>query len=137
MGETATEGEFMKKRITPKWGAREQIRFREWLDKDNNREMFFAKKREWRKKNLARTKERVNELKRARHNSKAGMANKLIKNMVLRGALVRPTVCYKCDSSVKISAHHPDYDKPFDIVWLCHRCHMKEHRKYKEPSDGL
>lgn len=24
-------------------------------------------------------------------------------------------------------AHHPDYDKPLEVVWLCHDHHMDEH----------
>ena len=28
-----------------------------------------------------------------------------------------------------VQAHHPDYSKPLDVVWLCPGCHGMEHRK--------
>ena len=27
----------------------------------------------------------------------------------------------------KVEAHHKDYSKPLDVVWLCHKHHMDEH----------
>lgn len=30
-------------------------------------------------------------------------------------------------------AHHDDYDKPFEVVWLCKKHHREEHKKNKEP----
>jgi hypothetical protein len=31
--------------------------------------------------------------------------------------------------------HHPDYDKPFEIVWLCSSCHRREHQLGKTKRD--
>lgn len=45
------------------------------------------------------------------------------------GALVRPSVCSKCEASTFIEAHHPDYSKPLEIEWLCIPCHRAIHRK--------
>lgn len=50
------------------------------------------------------------------------------------GVLVRPTFCSGCgcsDSEHRIEAHHYDYAKPLDVIWLCTPCHEKmdaEHR---------
>lgn len=45
------------------------------------------------------------------------------------GKLVRPDVCEQCDTKCKPEAHHPDYDKPLDVTWMCIKCHKKLHRK--------
>lgn len=47
---------------------------------------------------------------------------------VLRGTVIRPGACSRCGlSDRRIEAHHPDYSKPFEVVWLCSRCHGAEH----------
>jgi hypothetical protein len=35
--------------------------------------------------------------------------------------------CEKCGRPDS-QAHHPDYEKPLSVVWLCPVCHGKEHR---------
>jgi hypothetical protein len=35
--------------------------------------------------------------------------------------------CKKCGTRRKVQAHHKDYRKPFDIDWLCRRCHNEKH----------
>ena len=44
------------------------------------------------------------------------------------GALVRPGACSECGADCKPDAHHPDYSKPLDVVWLCRTCHAKTWR---------
>lgn len=36
--------------------------------------------------------------------------------------------CERCGKQ-KSEAHHPDYSKPLEVIWLCRQCHAKEHRK--------
>lgn len=35
--------------------------------------------------------------------------------------------CAYCGSDMNVDAHHPDYAKPLDVVWLCRPCHTVEH----------
>lgn len=44
---------------------------------------------------------------------------------VRSGVLVRPSMC-ACGTP-RVEAHHPDYSKPLDVVWLCKGCHAAEH----------
>jgi len=37
--------------------------------------------------------------------------------------------CILCNSEKLIEAHHPNYEKPLDVVWLCRECHRKIHKK--------
>ena len=42
------------------------------------------------------------------------------------GVLIRPQVCSGCgcpDTEHRIEAHHHDYTKPLDVIWLCPTCH--------------
>jgi hypothetical protein len=45
-------------------------------------------------------------------------------NAVRDGRLV-PTPCVECGA--KAEAHHPDYSRPLDVVWLCPAHHKQTH----------
>lgn len=45
-----------------------------------------------------------------------------------RGILQVPARCPHCGSDeTPIHAHHEDYSKPFQVTWLCPRCHHAHH----------
>lgn len=58
----------------------------------------------------------------------------MVRSAILQGTLVRPDKCSSCgkaalfakDGRPLIQAHHPDYDRPLYVVWLCTKCHRKE-----------
>lgn len=45
------------------------------------------------------------------------------------GILIRPDACERCHSAVTVEAHHEDYTRVLDVVWLCQRCHLNIHGK--------
>ncbi len=47
---------------------------------------------------------------------------------IKRGDVIRPDGCQKCGGSIP-RAHHDDYSKPLDVIWLCGACHSKRHKK--------
>lgn len=71
-------------------------------------------------------------------------ASAIVQRAIRRGDLVRPETCSVCGkrmvgrgSQRVINAHHRDYSKPLDVMWLCPRCHADEHaRLNEEASDG-
>lgn len=55
---------------------------------------------------------------------------------VRTGKLARPDVCEHAslgDCFGSIDAHHPDYLRSLDVVWLCRRHHQAEHRATLNP----
>lgn len=52
------------------------------------------------------------------------------------GLLQRPDRCERCQKKPKpfkdgrsaIQGHHPDYNKPLEVMWLCQSCHHEWHR---------
>jgi len=61
-----------------------------------------------------------------RHKSNAWSA---VGNALIRGDLIKPVICEKCNCKDILHAHHEDYNKPLEIVWVCHSCHMKIHKE--------
>lgn len=46
-----------------------------------------------------------------------------VREAVIKGLLYRPESCSRCGKKCKPEAHHPDYSKPLEVVWLCSKCH--------------
>ena len=49
-------------------------------------------------------------------------------NAVRAGKIVAPEICSRCGEAGLIDGHHPDYDKPLEVIWLCRSCHVEAHR---------
>jgi Bacillus phage endonuclease len=100
-----------------------------WNKTPNARE----KAKEWRKNNRDKVNASIN-----RHNKRNPFkhaARAFVCAAVKEGMLIRPSQCSRCFKEGKIEAHHEDYMKPLEIIWLCRSCHGKEHRKYKDEYD--
>jgi hypothetical protein len=54
-------------------------------------------------------------------------AVKAVELAINRGDLEKKP-CSVCGSGLKIQAHHPDYSKPLDVVWLCDLHHKQAHQ---------
>ena len=55
-------------------------------------------------------------------------ARKCVEAAVACGAITRPSVCWGCgcnSSEHRIEAHHHDYARPLDVIWLCTPCHRQ------------
>lgn len=55
---------------------------------------------------------------------KANKARQAVTN-ALRAGKIKKEPCW-CGET-KVEAHHPDYDQPLMVVWLCHRHHKEIH----------
>lgn len=52
----------------------------------------------------------------------------------LRNGSLQKQPCVHC-GELNSHAHHDDYSKPLDVIWLCHRHHMERHAALnKEPQ---
>ena len=49
----------------------------------------------------------------------------------LRHGTILKEPCCRCGNE-KSLAHHDDYDKPLDVMWLCQPCHKQRHKELKE-----
>ena len=49
-----------------------------------------------------------------------------------RGKLIK-TSCQKCGDQ-NSQMHHPDYDKPLEVEWLCRLCHLELHKKQRSKA---
>lgn len=55
-------------------------------------------------------------------------ARTLLNHALITKKIIKPKKCTVCFKSKKIQAHHEDYTKPLDIIWLCIECHRNTHK---------
>lgn len=79
----------------------------------DNREAFNKRHRKYRKENPSKSK-----------------ARSIVGKAIRSGKLIRPRFCSSCGNDIFLEAHHPNYDNPLDVIWLCKDCHWKEHSKH-------
>jgi len=56
------------------------------------------------------------------------LASTLLNRVIKEGKIVRPDECSSCGKKCKPDGHHPDYDKPLKVIWVCKLCHAAIHR---------
>jgi hypothetical protein len=56
-------------------------------------------------------------------------ARDILTQAISTGA-IKPQRCRDCGAS-KADGHHPDYTKPLEVIWLCRKHHVAEHRRLR------
>lgn len=46
----------------------------------------------------------------------------------IRSGILDRKPCIRCGDQKSV-AHHEDYDKPLDVMWLCQPCHKQRHKE--------
>jgi len=90
-----------------KTGILKYIKLNAWKYKGKYKERFIRHARLYRIKNPIKY--------RARY---------YLYNAVKSGKILKPLICSKCKKKTKIEAHHSDYSKPLEVIWLCRSCHL-------------
>jgi len=52
-----------------------------------------------------------------------------IYNSAIRSGELKRGVCDVCGTSDNIHGHHPNYNKPLDVIWLCAKHHRELHKR--------
>jgi len=56
-------------------------------------------------------------------------AHSSVARAIRNGSLFR-LPCVRCKEEKSV-AHHEDYDKPLEVMWLCQPCHKQRHKELK------
>lgn len=91
-----------------------------------------AARQEYSKTDAYKTSHAKSTTKYFANNPKKYKAHNIL-NAAVRDKKITPWPCLVCGK--KAEAHHPDYDRPLDVVWLCPSHHKQAHaivRNYEE-----
>lgn len=95
-----------------------RIKIEEW--RENNREKVKDQNRQsyQRNKDWYKNRKFDKEKQKARY---------LLNLAIITNKMIKPEKCSKCNNATRITGHHKNYDKPYEVIWLCYKCHKKEH----------
>ena len=109
-----------KKRLSPQYKKTD----RQW--RLNNSESIKEYQKVWQKNNKIKVA-KYQKTYRAKNRQKFN-ARMLLYKYVAKGKIIRGR-CAICNSGKSIEAHHEDYSKPLEVVWLCKIHHNEIHRR--------
>ena len=93
-----------------------------------HKDAVYSVTKEWCKNNRVR---RSNAAKEYRiRNPEKESAHLIVANAIKSGKLIKGP-CYICGSTKRINCHHPDYNKPLDVIFLCPIHHSRLHKILK------
>lgn len=102
----------------------------EWAKK--NRERKRASNNAYHARISGKRAERTRQYRESYPEKRA--AHQAVQTALRNGTLVRQP-CEVC-GTVKVHAHHDDYERPLSVRWLCHTHHMEHHAMLREtPND--
>lgn len=104
---------------------REKIRKQQREYSELNREKVREYNRSYRNRNFEKFKE--SHRKSCEKYPERYKARKMLNYAIEYGYITRKERCERCEIFLKTEAHHPDYSKPLEVVWMCKSCHTKEH----------
>lgn len=90
--------------------------------------------KEYRDTEQGKEKERIKARRMSRKHLQASRARAKAKHAIKIGTIVKPEECEDCGTKAELAAHHEDYSKPLDVVFVCSDCHRKRHGRYKAPA---
>lgn len=100
--------------LTPERRLKVRNNYKKMVADPEARARIWAHSIEWRRKNKE---------KRTAHIRAA--------TAIKQGLLIKES-CARCGATQCVHAHHEDYSRPLDVVWLCKLCHGERHREINE-----
>lgn len=109
--------------------------------KESNYKFYHSMTLEQKEKALER-KRKFNKTQKGRllsakyRQGKKWIARYTFRNAIRDGKIKKVSICQVCLSNKSVEGHHPNYDEPLNVVWLCRKCHMAIHKSIKEASNA-
>jgi len=102
--------------FTKNWTKEKQSKcYEKWYK--NNKEKRKEYIKNWRNKN----KKRLKEYNKERYNKKIKKAWNLVRGVVIP----QNKMCQNCNKEKAIMKHHPDYNNPKGVLFVCQSCNQK------------
>lgn len=107
-------------------------RVKERYTSDPSVHLEYLKK--WRKTRSGKDSHYRDTLEQRRKFPEKHAAHLAVQRALYSGKLIKEA-CSICGTNDSIHAHHEDYAKPLEVIWLCRRHHQDKHKELKSQAD--
>ena len=95
----------------------------------NNSEKTKERMKKFFKKYPEKRKEYFKLYLKTPHNILKMKARRSVHQALKNNQIIKSSIWKHCCKSKTVQAHHTDYTKPLNIIWLCRSCHSVEHAR--------
>jgi len=117
---------------------------------EEGKKVYQKAQRKWRKENIALVREITRKSQAKYRKTEKGLKYKAyhralyrkryplkynipyLVHMAVKKGIITKDPCKVCKTTKDVQAHHYDYSKPLDVIWLCRKHHNELHLKLKE-----
>lgn len=105
------------KKYSSSYNAAHKQDHKEWWEQyyAEHKETININNRQWKENNAIKVK-----------------AHYILDQALKSGKIIKPDICEICGASNNLEAHHSDYSKPEDVIWVCRKCHLYIHRGHNK-----
>jgi hypothetical protein len=126
-----------QRKSSREYGERNRQKRRKYYKKyyNNNKEKITERISKYKQSSAGKKAQRISDIRQRQKNPKRYKAHQEVLKAIRKGILTKQQ-CEFCGSTENIEAHHEDYDKSLEVIWLCKKCHRKLHlNKSKEVNN--
>lgn len=108
---------------------REKIRLQVHENYLKNKEHVLSRTKKWRQEHKEEFKEMW--IKSIEKDPMKRKARRYLNHAIEYGKIIKPLECSLCKENKKLQAHHEDYARPLEVIWMCSSCHAYIHSRFK------
>lgn len=82
--------------------------------------------------NKGKESRRISSMKYQQRCPEKVKAHNIVNHAIESGKVERPSICESCFEEKVVEAHHEDYNKPLEVIWICIGCHKEHHAKNRK-----
>lgn len=102
-----------------------------WKIKNNSKQIEYNRRYRLRNKDVLNRKKLEKYHKNINNYRDNCLVKDKLNNEVKYKRIQKPMACENCNKRIYLEAHHFNYNKPYDVLWLCRCCHKQEHKSSK------
>ena len=104
---------------------------------EHERELANARQKKYMASEKGKAKHNETKKLYEKENPEKIKAQRKVRSAIKSGKLIRPEICDVCKREGNIAAHHEDYNKPLEVIWMCQYCHLYHHQRSRFHAERL